>query len=218
MFEPMNKIMKFIFMIFVTPGLLLVFTAGAARAIPLGLTLSDSPQIATFSIDVDYKKNQDSFTADGNPLEFDNDGIGLPEIISNGTYSITATIDELGNASGGGIVIDGTVASLGFNSGTLLTGNLTAFGFPDAGGDPLEFLFDVTGGDAASLFGPVIGVKLTDSGFTGSFASNWKNNGNGKNTLASAVVPEPGTLLLMLTGLGVLFGLRKRTTLRRNIS
>ena len=150
-------------------------------------------------------------------MEFDNDGIGLPEIISNGTYSITATIDESGNASGGGIVIDGTIASLGFNSGTLLTGNLTACGFPDAGGDPLEFLFDVTGGDAASLFGPVVGVKLIDSGFTGSFASNWKNNGNGKNTLASAVVPEPGTLLLMLTGLGVLFGLRKRTTLRRNI-
>jgi len=177
----MVKVLNYIFRIFVTPSLLLVFTAGAARAVPLNLNLADFPQIATFSIDVDYKKNQDSFTANGNPLEFDNDGIGLPEIISNGIYSITATIDESGNASGGGIVIDGTIASLGFNSGTLLTGNLTAFGFPDAGGDPLEFLFDVTGGDAASLFGPVIGVKLTDSGFTGSFASNWKNNGNGKN-------------------------------------
>jgi len=105
----MIKVLNFIFRIFVTPGLLLLFSAGAARALPLNLTLSDSPQIATFSINVDYKKNQDSFTANGTPLEFDDDGIGAPEIISNGTYSITATIDELGNANGGALVIDGTI-------------------------------------------------------------------------------------------------------------
>jgi len=212
------KVANFVLSIFLTLGLLLVLTVATVRAIPLDLTLSDSPQIATFSIDVDYKKNKDSFMADGTPLEFDDDGIGAPEIISNGTYSITATIDELGNASGGALVIDGTIASLGFNSGTLLTGNLTAFGFPDAGGDPLEFLFDVTGGDAASLFGPVVGIKLSDSGFTGSFASNFKNNGNGKNELGPMVTPEPGSIFLMLTGLGVLFGLRKRSILRRSTS
>jgi len=213
------KVANFVLSIFVTLGLLLVLTVATVRAIPLDLTLSDSPQIATFSIDVDYKKNKDSFTVDGTPLEFDDDGIGAPEIISNGTYSITATIDELGNASGGALVIDGTIASLGFNSGTLLTGNLTAFGFPDAGGDPLEFLFDVTGGDAASLFGPVVGIKLSDSGFTGSFASNFKNTGNGKNTLGPPVAtPEPASLLLMVTGLGALFGLRKRSISRRSIS
>lgn len=213
------KVAGFVLSIFLTLGLLLVLTVATVRAIPLDLTLSDSPQIATFSIDVDYKKNKDSFTVDGTPLEFDDDGIGAPEIISNGTYSITATIDELGNASGGALVIDGTIASLGFNSGTLLTGNLTAFGFPDAGGDPLEFLFDVTGGDAASLFGPVVGIKLSDSGFTGSFASNFKNNGNGRNVLSYPVVtPEPGSIFLMLTGLGVLFGLRKRLRSRGNIS
>ena len=211
------RVANFLLSFFVTLGLLLGLTVGAARAIPLDLNLSDSPQIATFSINVNYRAKQDRFTADGTPLEFDDDGIGAPEIISNGIYNITATIDQLGNASGGSLTIDGTIASLGFNSGTLLTGNLTAFGFPDAGGDPLEFLFDVTGGDAFSLFGPVVGIKLSDSGFTGSFASNFKNNGNGRNE-ASPPVPEPGTFLLMLTGLGVLFGLRKRLRSRGNIS
>jgi len=214
----MIKVLNFIFRIFVTPGLLLVFTAGAAWAIPLDLTLSDSPQIATFSILVDYKQNKDSFTAEGTPLEFDDDGIGAPEIISNGTYDITATIDDFGNASGGSLTIGGTIASLGFTSGTLLTGDLTAFGFPDAGGDPLEFLFDVTGGDAAGLFGPNVGIILSDSGFNGTFASNFKNTGNGRNMAAPVATPEPGSLLLMLTGLGALFGLRKRSILRRRIS
>ena len=83
------------------------------------------------------------------------------------------------------VLIGGTIASLGFSSGTLLTGDLTAFGFLNAGGDPLEFLFGVTGGDAASHFGPVVGIRLSNSGFTGTFASNFKNTGNGKNELAA---------------------------------
>ena len=44
-----------------------------------------------------------------------------------------------------------------------------------AGGDPLEFVFDVTGGDAAGLFGPGGGVILSDANFGGSFAVDWDN-------------------------------------------
>lgn len=154
--------------------------------------------------------------ARGTPEELNNDG--SMKTIADGDYNITATIDEFGNATDGSLTIQGTIAALGYASGTLLTGDLTDFGFPDAGGDPLEFLFVVTGGDAFDLFGPVVGIILSDSGFTGTF-SDFQNTGNGTNTLApSRVVPEPGSILLILTGLGVLFGLRKRSTSRGNFS
>ena len=60
--------------------------------------------------------------------------------VAGGTFDLSATIDEFGVATGGTLVIDGTVASLGFLSGTLLTGTLTAFGFLGAGGDPFPLV------------------------------------------------------------------------------
>ncbi len=213
------KVANFVLSIFLTLGLLLILAVGAARAVPLNLTLEDFPEITTSSIIVDYDEKKLRLRARGTPEELNNDG--SMKTITDGDYNITATIDVLGNATDGSLTIQGTIAALGYASGTLLTGNLTAFGFPDAGGDPLEFLFDVTGGDAASLFGPVVGIKLSDSGFTGSFVSNFKNTGKGKNTLAPHVAtPEPASLLLMVTGLGALFGfgLRKRSISRRSIS
>jgi len=210
------KVTDFVLSIFLTLGLLLVLNVATVRAVPLNLTLEDFPEIATSSITVDYNERRNKFKALGTPLELDDDGIGPPEAITNGGYNITASIDELGNATDGSLTIEGTIAALGYTSGTLLTGDLTAFGF-NASGDPLEFVFVVTGGDAADLFGPVVGIKLSDSGFTGTFA-DFENTGNGRNTVGPLATPEPGSILLMLTGLGVLFGLRKRSTSRGSIS
>lgn len=107
--------------------------------------------------------------------------------------------------SGGTLSIGGTVASLGFNSGTLLTGDLTALGFPDAGGDPLEFLFNITGGDAASLYGATGGVIMSATGFGGSFAADFDNNmgmvGRGMGTADAGAVPVPAAVWLFGSGL-----------------
>ena len=102
----------------------------------------------------------------------------------------------------------GTVGAA--NSGTLLTGTLTDIGFKDAGGgDPLEFLFSVTGGDLAGLYGGTGGIILTGTGFT-----DWANYGGNtpfsgmSDTFAVSPIPVPaavwlfGSALLGLAGFG----------------
>jgi hypothetical protein len=100
-----------------------------------------------------------------------------------------------------------------FNSGTLLTGTLTAFGFPDPGGDPLEFLFNVTGGDAAGLYASAPGgIILSGTGFGGSFNVDFDNliggiQGTGSGAADVAPVPLPAAVWLFGAGLLGLVGL-----------
>jgi hypothetical protein len=175
------------------------------QAVPLGLDPFDTPDIFSGYINVNYDSATDNFTASGYALEFDDDGVGAPHQIASGSFELTATINASGVLqTGGTLAIVGTVADLGFNSGTLLTGNLTAFGFPDAGGDPLEFYLDITGGDAAGLYGfAPTGVILTSSGFGGRFDENFSNTAYTGLANTIAQTPEPSTILLLITGLGV---------------
>jgi len=181
----------------------------AAHAAPLNLTLNDFPDIVSDFISVEYNAGTDVFTASGFAEELDDDGSVPAETITGGTFDLTATIDDSGALVSGTLSIGGTVASLGFNSGTLLTGTLTAFGFPDAGGDPLEFLFDVTGGDAAGLYGSVPGgIILSDAGFTGDFTNDFNNAGFGVADVAP--VPLPAAVWLFGAGLLSLAGFGRR--------
>lgn len=193
----------------------LMLGAGSqAQAAPLNLTLLPAPDIFSGFIDVAYTAGTDAFTANGFAQTLDDDGIGAPEAIAGGTFDLSASINDLGLLGGGTLDIGGTVAALGFNSGTLLTGNLTAFGFPAAGGDPLEFLFSVTGGDAAGLYGGVGstgGVILSGgTGFTGDFTADFR--GTGSAVADVAPIPLPAAVWLFGTGLLGLVGLgRKRS-------
>ncbi len=184
-------------------GAAMALGAPAASGAELNLSL-ELPDVLSQFIDVDYDAGTNQFTATGFALELDDDGVGAAEAIAGGTFDLTATIDAGGNLGGGTITIGGTVAALGFNSGTLLTGTLTDFGFPDAGGDPLEFLFDVTGGDLAALYaGRPGGVILAGgTGFNGSFATNF--TGGGTTSADTAPVPTPGALVFIgAAGLGL---------------
>jgi len=180
----------------------------------LSLSLLPAPDILSGFIDVSYDSTTDLFDATGFALEL-NDGIGDPKAIFEGAFDINALIDEFGVLGGGTIAVDGVVPSLGFVSGTLLTGILTDFGFPPSG-DPLEFVFSVTGGDAAGLFGHgPIGVILSGSGFDGDFTSSFDNRidqfpGAAFSDVAP-VVPLPGSIWLALAGVGVSSIFRPRT-------
>ncbi len=188
----------------------LLFTAGGVQAASLNLSLNDFPDILSQFIAVSYTQSTDQLSAIGFALEINDDGVGDAEGITNGTFSLTAAIDNTGNLSGGSVEIGGTVPTLGFNSGTLLTGTLTDFGFPDAGGDPLEFLFDVSGGDVAPLYGGLPGgIILAATGFGGDFNVDFAN---GTGVADVAPVPIPAAIWLFgssLVGLMAVAARRK---------
>ena len=196
-------------------AVLIMGTSSLAQAAPLNLTLNDFPDIVSSLITVTYGAASSTFTASGFADELDDDGSVPAEAIVGGTFDLAAAIDASGALSGGSLAIGGTVASLGFNSGTLLTGNLTALGFNNAG-DPLEFLFDVTGGDAFALFGGGSlsgGVVLASSGFGGNWDSDF---GTISAVSDTGVVPVPAAVWLFGSGLIGLLGFARHTRRKLN--
>ena len=189
----------------------MVLVAGLAQAASLNLTLQDTPDIVSGFIDVNYDAVTDAFTATGFAFQIDAPPV---EAIVGGTFDLKATIDDNGNLLGGSLVIGGTVANLGFNSGALLTGTLTAFGFPDLGDEPLEFLFNVTGGDAAGLYGSTAGTVLTQSGFNGSFDSDFRNVSAGNANTAAVPVPMALPVGVAMLGLMGLVSIGRKTARR----
>jgi hypothetical protein len=140
--------------------------------------------------------------------------------IVGGSFDINSTVNFNAMTASGTLAIGGTIASQGFNSGTLLTGTFASApgsqSFGAGPGDPLEFLFDVTGGDAAALYGGIgstAGVILSQSGYTGSFQQNFSSAPFGAlaDTFGQGSgVPIPGTLWLLLGG-GLLLFRRAQT-------
>lgn len=190
----------------------LALLPGRALATPLNLVLQ-LPDVVSGFIDVTYLAGTDTFAASGFSTELDDDGVA-PNISLDapGNFGISATIDGSGALSAGTITITGTIASEGYNSGTLLTGDLTDFGYAgDASGIIFEFTFDVTGGDLASAYGGLPGGVILSTAlnsFSG-FGSDFDNliggyPGTGSGISDTAPVPEPSTGLLVLAGLAIL--------------
>jgi hypothetical protein len=148
-------------------------------------------------------------TSSGFAVTFSN--FAPAEAITGGTFNLTANIQKSLGTADGLLNIGGTIASLGFNSGTLLTATLAQIGGPTM---TLNFLFNVTGGDAASLYGgagAIMGVIMNNSGYNGlvSFDGNFGGVAFG-STSDTVAVPVPSTVALFLIGFGAL-------VLRRNL-
>lgn len=182
-----------------------------AHGAPLGLTLSDTPDIASGFIDVMYNASSGTLTAEGFALQFAGGASEPTSPISGGLFILAASVDGSGNlvtnsnGVGGNLTISGTIAPLGYTSGTLLTGEIVSFGFRPEG-DPLEFLFRVTGGDLAPMYGGLGGIILGLTGFGGSFAGDFFGSGA---VADAAAIPVPATVWLMFSALAGLLGWRK---------
>lgn len=172
------------------------------------------PQIESSPVDVVYTGDfvTGTLTASGVANVINPPGAPLGDI-ANGTFNLDAVINSNTLTASGELNIGGTAPGLGYLSGTLLTGTFYVTPTPSpfeptqvhgafgpAPRNSLEFLFEITGGDAAELYGGVgghTGVLLRPAGYMGSFDSDF-SSGPGGAFAITFVVPAPGTLWLML--------------------
>ena len=173
------------------------------KATPLNLTLGASPDIYSdaTAVSYDFMSMQLSVNGSAELLKPNNITDGM---FGSGTFSLTAMIDHGGVLSGGSLSILGQVGP--YNSGTLLSGTLTAFGF-NGQFAPFEFLFTATGGDLMSLYGSNGGIILNLGGgtFNGSFSGDFDNDFGDpsmamgySDTGITPSVPDSGSTLLLL--------------------
>jgi hypothetical protein len=168
----------------------------------LDLTLSD-PDLSAGFLNTGYNSSTGILSAAGWPISFDLNGTTYPSIVG-GQYMLSAHVNAAGQAGAGTLDITGTIPSLA-SSGTLLTGQLSEFGFEPGGGDIFEFDFDVTGGDLAPYYDGHVSIILDaqDSGFDGSFSTSFEASPYLSVADNGTTVPEPSAFALLACALAV---------------
>jgi hypothetical protein len=144
-------------------------------------------------------------------MSFDLGGASTPTYpaIDGGEYLLTVRLTPTGQPVPGTGLLDitGTIPGLA-SSGTLLTGQLTNFGYQSGGGNIFEFTFDDLGGDLAPDYGGYDGetgviLDAQNSGFNGSFANSFAAGPFLSISDNTSIVPEPSTAILLLAVLAM---------------
>jgi hypothetical protein len=196
----------------------LLLTGTAHAALIPGFGLGDGVNINADELLVGYDSDTDTLLAIGiNNVTLDLGGdAGITGLDGTGfRLKLNNPADEA--VPSGTIDITGKIPDLGFESGVLLTGEITQFGWIETGDDSayeLQIVFTITGGDAAELFGPIGAIGFTQTDFPGLWTEDWINSGDGLSVTADyAPIPLPGALVLL--GSSLIAIARRRTRLPR---
>ena len=178
-----------------------LFTA-PAFATPLGIQPS-APDLSVSFASVSYDATSHVLSISGFPATYKDASDVSHPVDGGATFSLTALIDNSGvlTPSGSSLTISGTIAALGYNSGTLLAADLTQFGFATVG-DTLEFYASSTGGDLSTSYGAQVGIIVNSSGYPGSWVSSF-SNAFGATVDVTTPAPAPATLPLLVLGIAV---------------
>ncbi len=172
------------------------------------------PDLEASFLDVNYSPDTSDFTAEGDtgPVFTLEDG---PHFVS-GHFSLSATIDSSGVASGASLQITGCIDGIDdpgcdpLSRLLLSSDELIRFQYEPQPGGEINFGFLLNGGDLwPTYYDPNAYVKMMLYAFPGDFTQEFSS---GFDAVAdTGVIPEPGTWVLVGLGIGSLWLARRRT-------